>query len=54
MAHANAIFLSVLSGAALLLGLAPGCNNNNNPPAAVAIVWDSPEISRGRVILGSQ
>lgn len=39
MAKANATFLSVLSGAALLIGLAPGCNNNNTPPAAVALVW---------------
>jgi hypothetical protein len=40
MAHANAIFLSLLSGAALVLGLAPGCSNNTVPTAEVAIAWN--------------
>jgi hypothetical protein len=43
MAQANAAFLrlslSVLSGAALLVGLAPGCNGNNTPPPSVALQW---------------
>jgi hypothetical protein len=38
MAHANAIFLSLLSGAALVLGLAPGCGSSA-PQPAVALVW---------------
>jgi hypothetical protein len=38
MAHANAIFLSLLSGAALVLALAPGCSNSTAQPA-VAVVW---------------
>ena len=37
MAHAT--FLSFLSGAALVLGLAPGCNNNSEGPATVALRW---------------
>jgi hypothetical protein len=39
MAQANAIFLSVLSGAVFLVGLAPGCSGNNTPPASVALAW---------------
>ena len=39
MAHANAIFLSLVSGAALVLGLAPGCSNNAAPAEQVAIIW---------------
>jgi hypothetical protein len=39
MAHANAIFLSLLSGAALVLGLAPGCSNSNAETASAAIIW---------------
>lgn len=39
MPHANAIFLSLVSGAALVLGLAPGCSNNNAASAEVALVW---------------
>ena len=39
MAHANPIFLSLLSGAALLVGLAPGCSNNNNQTQSAAIIW---------------
>src|SRR5271170_564705 len=39
MAHANAVFLSLLSGAALVLALAPGCSNNNNTAPEVAIIW---------------
>jgi hypothetical protein len=39
MAQANAVFLSVLAGAALLVGLAPGCSNNNTPPASVTLAW---------------
>jgi hypothetical protein len=39
MAQANAVFLSVLSGAALLVGLTPGCNGNNTPPPSVALAW---------------
>jgi hypothetical protein len=39
MAHANPIFLSLLSGAALLVGLAPGCSNNNNQTQSAAILW---------------
>jgi hypothetical protein len=39
MAHANAIFLSLLSSAALVLGLAPGCSNSNAETASAAIIW---------------
>ena len=39
MAHANAIFLSFVSGAALVLAVAPGCNNNTTQPPETAINW---------------
>src|SRR6202020_3327650 len=39
MAHANAIFLSLLAAAALVLGLAPACSNSNAETASAAIIW---------------
>jgi len=39
MAHANAIFLSLLSGGALVLALVPGCSNSTAQPA-VALAWE--------------
>jgi len=38
MAQANAIFLSLFSGASLLLAAAPGCSNSASP-AAAAVIW---------------
>jgi len=39
MAQANAVFLSLVSGVALVLGLAPGCSGNSAPTPQVAMVW---------------
>jgi hypothetical protein len=39
MAHANAIFLSLVSGAALVLGVAPGCSSSAAPAPSAAITY---------------
>ena len=53
MAHANAIFLSLLSGAALLLALAPGCSNNNAPTPQAAITWTVSPGSNSSTVCGA-
>jgi len=52
MAHANAIFLSLLSGAALVLALAPGCSNSSAAPA-VAVIWKVTEGPNGAGTCGA-
>jgi hypothetical protein len=53
MAHANAIFLSLVSGAALVLGLAPGCSNNTTQPAQAAIIWTVSPGTNSAAVCGS-